>query len=99
MRLPKITVTGIPVLLALLSVVGCESDADRIREINQSLRSPTATAPLEARVGALELVEGDCIKSTIPEEITIETIVIVPCDDEWQYRVLNSFDAVGKRPF
>ena len=63
---------------------------------DQSLRSPTATAPLEARVGALELVEGDCIKSTIPEEITIETIVIVPCDGEWQYRVVDSFDAVGE---
>ncbi len=41
-------------------------------------------------------MEGDCIKSTIPEEITIETIVIVPCDGEWQYRVVDSFDAVGE---
>ena len=142
MYFTKLAAIGATALLALLALIGCESDADKIREINESLSSPTATAtppsttteppktrqviantvtpsratpestetrqpravtttptatatkPLEATIDALDLQEGDCIVSTLPEEeeITIETVVIVPCNEEWQYRVLNSFE-------
>ena len=133
----KLAAIGTTALLVLLALIGCESDADKIREANESLRSPTpttalpttspkqteirqvitrtetptgavreptktkqhievettptATKHLEATIDALDLQEGDCIVSTLPEEITLETVVIVPCNEEWQYRVLNSF--------
>ena len=136
----KLTAIGATALLVLLALIGCESDADKIREINESERSPAPTAttppttteppktrqiisdtatpyrptpeltetkqpravtttptatdskPLEATIDVLDLQEGDCINSTIPEEITIETVVIVPCNEEWQYRVLSTFE-------
>ena len=98
MYFTKFAVVGATALLALFIFIGCESDADKIRDINESLRSPTSTATkqLEATIDALDLQEGDCIISTLPEEITIETVVIVPCNEEWQYRVLNSFEAFGE---
>ena len=55
------------VLVMSLAFVGCDSEAQRIRD-------------------------GDCINSTLPEGISIATVVIVPCAETWQYRVLNSFD-------
>ena len=164
----RFSVIVIPVLLVLFTVLGCESDADKIRDINESLRSPTPTAtrpspttkpptttqviadtvtpssttpkqtetrqpraiattptatptpisttpepadsrqpraitttptatptkPLQATIDALDLQQGDCIVSSLPdkEDITIETVVIVPCNEEWQYRVLNTFE-------
>ena len=39
-----------------------------------------------------EIRDGDCINSTSPEGISLETVVIVPCAGTWQYRALNSFD-------
>ena len=138
MYFAKLAAIGATALLVLLALIGCESDADKIREVNESLRSPTpttslpttspkqteirqvitrtetptgavreptktkqhievettptATKHLEATTDALDLQEGDCIVSTLPEEITLETVVIVPCNEEWQYRVLNSFE-------
>ena len=100
MYFTKLAAIGATALLVLLALIGCDSDADKIREINESLSSPTATPtatatkPLEATIDALDLQEGDCIVSTLPEEeeITIETVVIVPCNEEWQYRVLNSLE-------
>ena len=44
MYLTKFAATGATALLVMLALIGCESDADKIREINQSLSSPTPTA-------------------------------------------------------
>ena len=81
------------VLVMSLVFVGCDSDAKRIREINEVLATPVAErTPLSAKITATEIRDGDCINSTLPEGISIETVVIVPCAGTWQYRVLNSFD-------
>ena len=81
------------VLVILLAFVGCDSEAQRIREINEGLATPVAErTPLSANITTTEIRDGDCINSTLPEGISIETVVIVPCAGTWQYRVLNSFD-------
>ena len=81
------------VLVMLLAFVGCNSEAQRIREINEGLTTPVAeSTPLSAKITATEIRGGDCINSTLPEGISIETVVIVPCAGTWQYRALNSFD-------
>ena len=81
------------VLVMLLAFVGCNSEAQRIREINEGLTTPVAeSTPLSAKITATEIRGGDCINSTLPEGISIETVLIVPCAGTWQYRALNSFD-------
>ena len=80
-------------LVISLVFVGCDSDAKRIREINEILATPVAErTPLSAKITSAEIRDGDCINSTLPEDISIETVVIVPCAGTWQYRVLSSFD-------
>ena len=85
-------------LACVFLFAACESDADRIREINEADRtqaassSPTATpTPLSAEIDLVDIQDGDCIDSTIEEGVTIESVVIVPCSGAWQYRVVNSF--------
>ena len=92
-------INGVPLTVAALFLVmslvsfGCDSDAKRIREINEILATPVAErTPLSAKITSREIRDGDCINSTLPEGISIETVVIVPCAGTWQYRVLNSFD-------
>ena len=81
------------VLVMSLAFVGCDSEAQRIREINEGLTTPVAeSTPLSAKITATEIRDGDCINSTLSEGISIETVVIVPCAGTWQYRALNSFD-------
>ena len=81
------------VLVILLAFVGCDSEAQRIREINEGLATPVAErTPLSAEITTSEIRDGDCINSTLPDGISLETVVIVPCAGTWQYRVLNSFD-------
>ena len=76
-----------------LAFVGCDSEAQRIREINAGLATPVAeSTPLSAKITTTEIQDGDCINSTLPYDIRIETVVIVPCAGTWQYRVVNSFD-------
>ena len=56
---------------------------------------PTATetsGQLSAELPATEVTEGDCINSTLPEGISIETVVIVVCSGPWEYRVLGLFE-------
>ena len=101
-----------PLTLALLALcvawalAGCQSDADRIREMNEtertraqtpsSARTPTPTpTPLTAEIGVLEIEVGDCLNSTLPGGVTIETVVIVPCSGPWEYRVVSSFEVTG----
>ena len=81
------------ILVMSLAFVGCNSEAQRIREINEVLATPVAErTPLSAKITTTEIRDHDCINSTLPEGISIETVVIVPCAGTWQYRVLNSFD-------
>ena len=70
-----------------LALSGCDDDAPRVREANDA-----SATPLSAEINVTTLREGDCINSTLPEGISIETVVILPCSEAWQYRVLNSFD-------
>ena len=87
-----LTVAALFLVMSLVSF-GCDSDAKRIREINEILATPVAErTPLSAKITSREIRDGDCINSTLPEGISIETVVIVPCAGTWQYRVLNSFD-------
>ena len=92
--------------IAFLAFVGCDTRAERIREINEILTTPAAErTPISAKIDAIEVRDGDCINSTLPEGISIETVVIVPCVGQWQYRVINSFslpddsDYPGERVF
>ena len=88
------------VLMQVFALAACESDAQRVREMNAAERmqtqvasgtlspSPTLT-PISAEIETAEVQGGDCINSTIAEGTEIETVVIVPCSGSWQYRVLN----------
>ena len=102
---------------AAIALIGCQSDAVRIREQNRTdaaaatataaptatatpqptptaTQQPTATAtPLRARIGVLDIEEGDCLDSQIPEGVDIESVVIVPCSGSWEYRTLNNLEA------
>ena len=81
------------VLVMSLASVGCDSQAQRIRKINEVITTPVAErTPLSAKITTTEIRDGDCINSTLPEGISIETVVMVPCAGTWRYRVLNSFD-------
>ena len=88
-------------LLALaLALAACGSDAERVREADTD---PTAAAEgdtsLSAEIAATELQEGDCITSTLPDGISVESVVIVPCSDAWQYRVTNSFQVADSTEY
>ena len=88
--------TGAILFAALLAIAllmtACQDDAQSVREANQTLAASTPEAtPLTAEIRATELQDGDCVNSTLPEGITIDTVVIVPCSGDWQYRVLMSF--------
>ena len=43
-----------------------------------------------------EVTEGDCIDSTLTEGISVETVVIVLCSGQWEYRVLGSYEVSGQ---
>ncbi len=96
---------GVPlVLFALLaitlSMAACEDDAQTVREANQTpaVSTTTAETPIpSAEIHVTELKEGDCVNSTLPEGIIIDTVVIVPCSGDWQYRVLRSFQAADAK--
>ena len=82
-------------VLVSLAVDRCDSEAPRIREINEATATPVAEeTPLSAEITRIEIQDGDCINSALPEGISIETIEIVPCSGTWQYRSLSSFDVV-----
>ena len=89
---PLGAVTILAIVLVLLTA--CDDDAQSVREANRTPAPPTATAEAptpSAEIQTTELQGGDCINSTIPAGISIDTVVIVPCSGDWQYRVLNSF--------
>ena len=83
---------GFVSLMLFLTIFGCTSDAQNIRATNEAVATPAATStPLSAEIGWTEIQGGDCITSRLPEGIEIESVVIVPCSADWQYRALNSF--------
>ena len=87
---------GVFLLVAMLTLIGCDSEAQRIREINEIVDAAgEEKTTLSAEVDPLDLEDGDCINSTLSKGVSIETVVIVPCIGPWQYRVLNSFDVTG----
>ena len=75
--------------------INAENDsegAQNIRATNEAAAKPTATStPLSAEIGSTDIRDGDCITSKLPEGINIESVVIVPCSANWQYRALSSF--------
>ena len=80
-------------VLVSLALDRCDSEAPRIREINEATTTPVAEGtPLSAETTTIEIQDGDCINSALPEGIDIETVEIVPCAGTWQYRALNSFE-------
>ena len=88
-------------VVLMLILVGCDGEAQRIREINELIEAAgDEKTTLSAEVDALDIKDGDCINSTLPEGVSIETVVIVPCVGPWQYRVLSSFDVIdsGRYP-
>ena len=85
----------------MLILVGCDGEAQRIREINDLIEAAgDEKTTLSAEVDALDIEDGDCINSTLREGVSIETVVIVPCVGPWQYRVLSSFNVIdsGRYP-
>ena len=94
--------------LLTLIFVGCETDTQRIRATNEAIAPPVATSTpvpratnesLSAEIPSVDMEEGDCINSTLPEGISIETVDIVACDGVWKYRVLNTFDVAHSGPY
>ena len=84
---------GALALLLAFTLVSCQSDADHIRATNEASPTKVVTAtPLSAEIHTVDIQEGDCIDSTLPEGISIESVVIVVCSGPWQYRALNSFE-------
>lgn len=98
--------------IALIVALGCQSDAQRIREANEDARArqteaasagaltviapaPTVEAgakPLTANINVADVRNGDCIISRLPAGVEVEKVQIVLCSEEWQYRVLSSFE-------
>ena len=96
----KIWIAWVLALLAAAIAIGCQSDASRIRATNEAIDRPNPTATsapmptatsesLSADIRSVDIQEGDCINSTLPEGITFYSVEIVPCTDAWQYRTLN----------
>ena len=84
---------GLWALALLVMLVGCQTDEQRIRTTNQALATLAADGiQLSAEIQSVDSKEGDCINSTLPEDISVETVEIVLCAGEWQYRVLNTFE-------
>ena len=77
------------VIVVAVGLTGCESDAELIRNLNQD---PTT---LSAEIDAVDIEEGDCINSTLPEDVDIESVVIVPCSGSWHYRAVGSFNVAN----
>ena len=91
---------GVFLLVAMLTLIGCDSEAQRIREINEIVDAAgEEKTTLGAEVHPVDLEDGDCINSTLSVGISIETVVIVPCIGPWQYRALNSFDVIDSGPY
>lgn len=91
LRIKSSTVIALALLLILV-ITACESNAHRIREMNEDAANSAATGtPIRAQIQATKIQDGDCMNTTLTEGISIESVVIVPCSGSWQYRALSSF--------
>ncbi len=102
----RIPGAGAMLLVALLSITlsmaACEDDAQSVRQANESAAASTATAETptpSAEIHVTELKDGDCVNYTLPEGKSIDTVVIVPCSGDWQYRVLKSFQVADAEAY
>ena len=85
-------VLGVGAMLLAAMLTACQDDAQSVRDANQTPAAATEEGTqLSAEIQATELQDGDCVNSTIPEGISVDAVVIVPCSGDWQYRVLSSF--------
>ena len=92
-RGPELASLCLGILVLILTLASCGDDAQSVREANQTPAVSTAESPTpSAEIQVIELHEGDCIDSTIPEGISIDTVMIAPCSGDWQYRVVTVFD-------
>ena len=89
------------VLAAVYAVVACGgSDAERVREASED--GPAPDGPVSAGLQVMGLEEGDCVvfdleivlamTRNVDTGPSVESVAIVPCSDEWQYRVVTVFD-------
>ncbi len=92
----------VALLVTALSMAACGDDAQSVREANQTpaLSTSTAETPTpSAKIQVTELEDGDCVNSTLSDGINIDTVVIVPCSGDWQYRVLESFQVASAEAY
>ncbi len=92
-QLPRLM--GALALVLAFAFVACESDAQHIRATNEAAKPEAVENPVSAKIDTIDIQDGDCINSTLPEDVSIESVVIVPCSGAWHYRVLNSFTVNG----
>ena len=64
--------------------------------LTPTLESTPEPTSLSAEIKSIDVQDGDCIVSTLEEGISIETVVIVPCSGQWQFRALDSFEVLGQ---
>ncbi len=76
-------------IAASLALAGCDSDEEGVRD---SDRPATQTVVETTKVDGMRVRDGDCIDSTMPGDIDVDSAAIVSCAGTWQYRALNSFD-------
>ena len=50
-----------------------------------------APTPLVADISVIDVREGDCITSRLPDGLVFETVQMVACSADWQFRVIGSF--------
>ena len=56
-------------------------------------------APLVTDINALDVREGDCISSKLREGAEVETVEIVTCSGDWNFRVLNLLEVESGSQF
>ena len=94
-------------LTGLLMLIACETNADKIRQMNRVaeenqasplIETPMPTpspTPIRAELSVFDLRDGDCFDflggRTFVDGAEYETLELVPCSTDWGQRVLNSF--------
>ena len=91
------------IIVLMLALLGCESDAQYIRATNEAYGTPsTSNENLSAEIAYKDIQDGDCMRSVNYEDLSLdvfESVVIVPCSGIWQYRVLSSFTVFDLRRY
>jgi len=84
--------------ILLLTILGCSTDKERIRDLNEATGKTQVFDPdtVGGTIDTFDLRDGDCFNSAslagLGEEFGIfEEVELVPCSGDWQFRILNSF--------